>query len=170
MAKGKWAQGIVPRNFRWVIKDQIAVCERPGGYGENHRRVRRQEEILWIKQQEFTCVISLIASPHNLHNYDERELPYQHRPYPSNEDPAPFTAELYGELSKLTAAGGKILVHQDELGDTMCGLMAGYLIWAELVPSGPKAISIAERLFERQLGPEGRELVAQAVLLLNSRS
>ena len=57
--KGKWAQGIEPRNFHWVIKDQLAVCERPGGYGANHRRVRRQEEIIWIREQGFTCVISL---------------------------------------------------------------------------------------------------------------
>ncbi|MEY2406052.1 MAG: hypothetical protein QOG39_968, partial [Acidimicrobiaceae bacterium] len=27
--KGKWAQGIQPRNFAWVIKDKLAVCERP---------------------------------------------------------------------------------------------------------------------------------------------
>ena len=39
--KGKWAQGIVPRNFTWVVKEQVAVCERPGGVGSNHRRVRR---------------------------------------------------------------------------------------------------------------------------------
>jgi hypothetical protein len=41
-AKGKWAQGIPPRNFAWIMKDRLAVSERPGGYGANHRRVRRQ--------------------------------------------------------------------------------------------------------------------------------
>ncbi len=30
------------------------MCERPGGYGANHRRVRRQEEIIWIREQGFT--------------------------------------------------------------------------------------------------------------------
>jgi hypothetical protein len=34
--KGKWAQGITPRNFVWVLKDRLAVCERPGGYGQKH--------------------------------------------------------------------------------------------------------------------------------------
>ena len=43
--RGKWALGITPRNFTWFMKDKLAVCERPGGYGDNHRRVRRQEEI-----------------------------------------------------------------------------------------------------------------------------
>ena len=32
--RGKWALGIQPRNFTWFIKDQLAVCERPGGFGE----------------------------------------------------------------------------------------------------------------------------------------
>ena len=48
--RGKWALGITPRNFTWVIKDCLAICERPGGYGDNHRRVRRQEEIIWLRE------------------------------------------------------------------------------------------------------------------------
>ena len=79
--RGKWALGITPRNLTWIIKDRIAICERPGGYGENHRRVRRQEEIIWIRENGFGCVISLIPAPHNLHNYDELGVPYRHRPY-----------------------------------------------------------------------------------------
>ena len=79
--KGKWARGIVPRNFHWIVKDQLAVCERPGGYGANHRRVRRQEEIIWLRESGFGCVISLIPSPHNLHNYDELGVAWQHRPF-----------------------------------------------------------------------------------------
>ena len=53
--KGKWAQGIKPRNFAWIIRDRLAICERPGGYGANHRRVRRQEEIIWLREQGFTA-------------------------------------------------------------------------------------------------------------------
>jgi len=40
--KGKWAAGIPPRNFTWIVKDQMAVSERPGGFAPHHRRVRRQ--------------------------------------------------------------------------------------------------------------------------------
>ena len=79
--KGKWAQGIKPRNFAWVITDRLAVCERPGGYGANHRRVRRQEEIIWVQNQGFTRIISLLPSPHNLHAYDELGVPWQHVPF-----------------------------------------------------------------------------------------
>jgi hypothetical protein len=162
MAKGKWAQGIQPRNFVWIIKDQLAVCERPGGYGQNHRRVRRQEEIIWIREQGFTHVISLIPSPHNLHNYDELAVPWLHRPFGPHDDPHEILAKLYPEIRDLMAAGERVLVHQEELGDRVAGLMAGYLRWSGLVPHGPQAISIMEQIVHRQLGSAGRELVAVA--------
>ena len=50
-------------------------------------------------------------------------------------------------------------MHQDELGDRVSGLIAGYLLWAGMVDHGPQAISIIEQLVHRQLGPLGRELV-----------
>ena len=160
--KGKWAQGITPRNFVWVLKDRLAVCERPGGYGQNHRRVRRQEEIIWIREQGFTHVISLIAAAHNLHNYDELGVPWLHRPQGPHDDSVAFQQSLYTELRQLLANGEKLLMHQEEVGDRVCGLVAGYLLWAGLVPYGPQAISVTERLTGRQLGPLGRELVATA--------
>ena len=48
------------------------------------------------------------------------------------------------------------------MGDRICGLVAGYLLCANLVPYGPQAISVTERLTGRQLGPMGRGLVAVA--------
>jgi hypothetical protein len=159
--KGKWAQGIRPRNFSWIIKDQLAICERPGGYGANHRKVRRQEEIIWIREQEFSCVISLIPAPHNLHNYDELNLPYRHWPFPSDE-PAAFLSTVYPEIAELLGAGSKLLIHGDELGDRICGAMAGYLLWDGLIDTGPRAIMVIEQITGRQMGPIGRELVAVA--------
>ena len=43
--------------------------------------------------------------------------------------------------------------------------MAGYLVWAGLVPSSAQAISIVEQINSRQMGPPGRELVAIAAEL-----
>lgn len=163
--KGKWAQGIRPRNFSWVMKDKLAVCERPGGYGANHRRVRRQEEIIWIREQGFTCVISLIPSPHNLHNYTELDVTWRHRPFGVHDDARERLAEIFPELRQLVADGGRILVHGDELGDRISGLVAGYLLWSGLVPHGPEATSLTERILHRQIGPVGRELVAVAASL-----
>ena len=52
------------------------------------------------------------------------------------------------------------MLHQDELGDRLCGLMAAYVLWNNLVPGGPQAISVIEQLLHRQLGPDARSLVA----------
>ncbi len=163
--KGKWAQGIPPRNFAWIMKDRLAVSERPGGYGVNHRRVRRQEEIIWVREQGFTCVVSIIPAPHNLHNYDELGVNWRHRGFENTEEPAPFIAALYPELQQMLADGEKILLHADTLDDTVCGLLTGYLVWTGLVPEGPEAVTLIERMVKRQLGPYGRELVSTAAEL-----
>jgi hypothetical protein len=163
--KGKWAQGIQPRNFAWVMKGKLAVCERPGGYGANHRRVRRQEEIIWIREQRFDCVISLITSPHNLHNYDELGVQWRHRPFNGPEDGPEVMLSILREIQDLLRQGKRIIVHRDELGDHVVGLMAGYLRWTGLVSNGPEVVTVTERLTQRQLGPVGRELVEQAELL-----
>ena len=165
MVKGKWAQGIVPRNFTWVIKDRLAVSERPGGYGPSHRRVRRQEEIIWIRQQGFTSIVSLLASPHNLHAYAELDVAYQHLPFGLHDEPRTVLATLYPDVRAQLGAGAKLLVHQDEVGDRLHGTIAGYLVYAGLVPETTRAIAMSEQLLSRQLGPSGRELVALAGVL-----
>ena len=159
-AKGKWAQGIQPRHFAWVIKDHLAICERPGGFGPNHRRVRRVEEVLWIREQGFGVVVSIIPSPHNLHTYDELGVRYLHRPFGNLDDPGIYLPAFYRELHGLLGAGTKVIVHGEEVGDRITGLMGGYIRWAGLVPEAPHAISIMERITGRLLDPFGRSLIA----------
>lgn len=157
--RGKWAAGIPPRNFAWIIKDQLAVSERPGGYARNHRRVRRQEEIIWIREQGFTRIVSLLASPHNLHAYDELGVRWAHVPFGPHQDPAQVLPDLYRSLRGWLAEGDKVLIHQEELSDRLMGVVAGYLLWNGKLPDGPQAIMIVERIVGRQMGPPGRELV-----------
>lgn len=157
--RGKWAKGIVPRNFYWIIKDRFAVCERPGGFGENHRRVRRQEEIIWLRENGFDVVVSLLASEHNLHNYDELEVSWIQLPFNGAEDGVERLNEVFAGLDGLVEDGKRILVHRDELGEAVCGLVAAYLLWKGLIPTGPRAIATAEQLLERQVGSPGRQIV-----------
>ncbi len=158
--RGKWAQGIEPRHFRWVIKDRIAVCERPGGYGDSHRKVRRQEEIIWLRQHEFDFVVSLIGSTHNLHNYEELGVPFHHVPFSGPGDGPLGLTRAMASIRDHVEKGHKVVVHREELGERVSGLMAAYLLWMGLVPDGPRAVNVTERLFERELGPVARELVA----------
>jgi hypothetical protein len=115
---------------------------------------------LWLKCQGFTRVISLLASPHNLHAYDEEKLAWSHIPFASNDDPAVVLPELYEQLRSWLREDERVLVHQEEVGDRLMGVVAGYLNWSGLIPQGAQAVAIVERLFGRQMGPEGRELVA----------
>ena len=160
--RGKWAQGIVPRHFTWIIKNRLAICERPGGYGPSHRRVRRQEEIIWIREQSFSRVISMLPSPHNLHAYEELGVQYEHVPFASQDDVHELLSSFYPRLRDLLDVGEKLLVHQDELGDRLMGVMAGYLVWTGMVPEPPRAVTVMERIVTRQMGPLGREIVAAA--------
>ncbi len=158
--RGRWAAGIVPRNFSWILEDHLAIAERPGGHAPNHRKVRRQEEILWIKAQGFTRVISLMSSPHNLYVYDEFQLPFIHIPLSPNADLKIFLPELYAMFSSWMENGDKVLVHNEDVSDQLVGIMAGYLLWTGLLPSGPQAIAVTERLVSRKMGSNGRSIVA----------
>ena len=70
--------------------------------------------------------------------------------------------ELYEALRGWLAAGERVLLHEEELGDRLMGVAAGYLLWSGLIPDGPQAIVVLERLVHRQMGPAGRQLVALA--------
>jgi hypothetical protein len=120
--------------------------------------VRRQEEIIWIRENGFNYAISIIQAPHNLHNYDELNLPYRHRPF-NADDQDVWLRSFYRELDDLLKNGAKVLVHGEELGDRLVGIMGGYIRWAGLVDTDTKAIEITERLTGRQLDPFARDVV-----------
>lgn len=158
--KNRWAQGIEPRNFTWVLKDQLAVSERPGGYSRNHRRVRRHEEILWLRQEGFTRIVSLLPSTHNLHAYEELDVVSSHVPFSDDDDPRVMLPPIFEALQQWLDAGDRILLHREELGDEVMGFIAGYLLWSKRLGSSTQAISVVEQLLQRQMGPPGRKMVA----------
>ena len=159
--RGKWAQGLKPRNFTWIIKDRLAAAERPGGFSRNHRKVRRQEELIWLRQQGFTHVISLLDSPHNMHAYEEAGLVAEHLPIGRPDEMPEHLRIIYGRIATwLATPNEKLFVHHEEFGDRLLGFLAGYLLFAGLVNQGPHAISIIEKLGGRTLDADGREIVA----------
>ncbi|MDA3030704.1 MAG: hypothetical protein O3B90_00035 [Actinomycetota bacterium] len=159
--RGKWALGITPRNFTWILKEKLAVCERPGGVGDSHRRVRRQEEIIWLRENGFGCVISIISAPSNLHNYEELQLPYSHRAF-NQENLDAYLKALYTELHELLNRNMRVLVHAEEVSDRIFGVMGGYIRWSGLVEEATQAIQVTERLAGRQLDPFAREVIMNA--------
>ena len=161
--KGKWAAGIPPRNFTWIVKDQMAMSERPGGFAPHHRRVRRQEEIIWLRVQGFTRMVSLLPSPHNLPAYEQGEIVSVALPAAvagrRARDPA---GAVPAARRPGSVKGERLLVHQEELGDRVMGVVAGFLLWSGRLPGGPQAIAVVERLIGRQHGAPGLDMVARA--------
>ena len=159
--RGRWAQGLQPRFFTWVIKDRLGAGERPGGFARNHRKVRRQEELIWLSVNGFTHIVSLLDSPHNLHAYDEAGLAYVHVPLGSHDELATRLLAIFTTLSKLLdSPEEKLYIHYEEFGDRLLGVLAGYLLYAGIVDNGPHTISIIEKLTGRSLDAIGREIVA----------
>ena len=70
---------------------------------------------------------------------------------------------IFIEIRSAISASQKVVVHKELVGERLCGLMAAYLLWAGLVPTGPQVTAIAERIFQQRLGPHGRELVEIAM-------
>ncbi len=162
--KGRWAQGLEPRAFCWIIKDRLAASERPGGFARNHRKVRRQEELIWLIGHGFTHILSMLDSPHNLHAYEEAAIPYAHIPIGRHDEWADRLPELYGMLSAwLSQPDEQVLSHHEEFGDRLLGVLAGYLLFAGLVTEGPHAVVVIEKITGRQLGSLAREIVAVTV-------
>ncbi|MET1002812.1 MAG: hypothetical protein ABWZ15_13455 [Acidimicrobiia bacterium] len=159
--RGRWAQGLQPRYFTWVIKDRLGAGERPGGFARNHRKVRRQEELIWLKVHEYSHIVSLLDSPHNLHAYEEAGLAYAHTPLGARDEMPMRLRFIYETVSGyLDDPAERLFLHREEFGDHVIGVLGGYLLYAGLVENGPHAISIVEKLTGRSLGAAGREIVA----------
>ena len=153
-----------PRAFIWILKDRLAASERPGGFARSHRKVRRQEELIWLAGNGFTRVLSLLESPHNLHAYEEAQIAYEHIPLGRRDTWGEQLGLTFATLKKwLDDPAERVLMHHEEFGERLMGVLAGYLLYAGYVDSGPHAIVVIERITGRQLGAPGREIVAATI-------
>ncbi len=157
--KGKWAVGIEPRNFTWVYRGILAVSDRPGGATAVHRRVRRDEELLWLRHQGFTRVISILPVMQNLNAYLEHGLTASHYALRGGVQQRVVLGACYRDLADSMRDGVVVLLHGDDVSDRLLGVVAGYLVWSKRVASIPAAIALVERLFRRSIGPDGRSVL-----------
>ena len=158
--RGKWAQGIQPREFLWILKDQLAVSERLGGKGSSHRPIRRQEEIVWVLNSGFDLTISLIPGTHNLEAYKKLGLAHRHWPVNDGDDPTINLPKIYEQMGIALDNNKRLLMHRRSLGDTMAGFIGGFLIWGRYLDNPTDTIVMVERLFGRQVGPRGRTTIS----------
>lgn len=154
--------GLEPRGFKWVIAGRLAISERVGGYGFQHRRVRREEEIIWLTEQGINTVLSLMPGNQNQAAYEGATFDYYHFPIEEELDPSEID-EVFSLLDQaLAKPGASVLVHRELIGDTLVGLMGGFLVHAELIRDPIVATSVIQEISGRPLGPEGRRLIPSA--------
>ncbi len=159
--RGKWAQGIEPRGFTWVFRGALAVSERPGGSTPVHRKVRRDEELLWLKHQGFGRVISILPASASVAPYLEHGLSAGHYTLRGGPGQREVLASCYGDLAECEGRQTTVLLHGDDVSDRLLGVLAGYLVWSGRVESTSTSLALVERLFRRSIGPEGRAVVLE---------
>jgi hypothetical protein len=150
--------GLEPRDFTWVIQDRLAVSERIGGYGMQHRRVRREEEIAWLRNSGVTAVLSLLEGNQNLTSYEGAGLTTFHQPL-ADLEPASVEAVFSAIDAGLSMPGAVLLVHRDIIDEAVAGVLAGYLVHSGLLADPIVAIHAVQEILKRPLGPEARAVV-----------
>ncbi len=154
--------GLEPRGFVWVIARRLALSERVGGQGLQHRRVRRNEELDWLLENEFTDVLSLLETNQNISAYREAGLRAHHLPLPVEYEDAEAERVFVALEQILSSPTTSLLVHRDHMDDTLVGFMGGYLLRSGLIQDPIMATAAIQEIAGRPLGPEGRRLVTSA--------
>jgi hypothetical protein len=150
--------GLEPRHFTWVIQSRLAVSERIGGYGFQHRRVRREEEIAWLLGAGVTSVLSLLDGNQNIAAYEESDLETFHEPL-VDLDPETVMAVFRTMDAALKPAGAVLLMHRDIIDDGVAGILAGYLVHSGLIKDRIVAMAAIQEILKRPLGPEARAII-----------
>lgn len=138
----------------------MAVSERIGGYGIQHRRVRREEEILWLKEEAgITTIFSLLTGTQNLASYRNSGFDVLGEPLSGEYEPSDVRRVFLGLDDALKDPGAVVLVHRDLVDDTVAGVLAGYLVHSDLIDDPILAAALIQEILKRPLGPEGRALI-----------
>ena len=150
--------GLEPRSFTWVIAGRLAVSERIGGYGFQHRRVRREEEIAWLQRAGVNAVLSLLDGNQNIAAYEAAGVAAHQAPLPDLE---PETVRLvFQTMTEILAdPEAVLLVHRDIVDDSVAGVLAGYLVYSGRVEDPIVATALIQEILGRPLGPEARGII-----------
>ncbi len=156
--------GLKPRDFVWVIAGRLAVSQRIGGYGFQHRRVRREEEIIWLRENaKINTLVSLLTGNQNISAYEEAGFSVTHEPLPAELAVTSDVPRVLKAIeSALSPRNAVVLVHRDLVDEPLAGLLAAYLIFSGMVGDPIKAAAVIQEILGRPLGPEARTMMNAA--------
>jgi len=151
--------GLKPNDFHWIIEGRLAVSECIGGGGLTPRKIRREEEVQWIKGQGINSIFSLLDSDFNLKNYQEVGFRTYH--FPLGEEIDKDSLKIIFEAIKeaLSDKDRKLLIHREILDEEIPGILAGYLIYSKLLKDPILARTILEKILEKPLSPKAIALI-----------
>ena len=151
--------GLKPNDFHWIIEGKLAVSECIGGGGLTPRKIRREEEIQWLKGQGINSIFSLLDSDFNLKNYQEVGFRTYH--YPLSDDiPKESLNVIFDAIKEaLSDKDRKLLIHRELLDEQVPGILAGYLIYSKLLDDPILARTILEKILEKPLSPKAIALI-----------
>ena len=151
--------GLKPNDFHWIIEGKLAVSECIGGGGLTSRKIRREEEVQWLKSQGINSIFSLLDSDFNLKNYQEVGFRTYH--FPLGEEIDKDSLKIIFEAIKeaLSDKDRKLLIHREILDEEIPGILAGYLIYSKLLKDPILARTILEKILEKPLSPKAIALI-----------
>jgi ABC-type branched-subunit amino acid transport system ATPase component len=77
-------------------------------------------------------------------------------------DLEPASAErVFAALRALLREQTTVLLHRDTIDEAVCGILAGYLVYAGLVTEPIVATDTIQRILRRPLGPEARSVIPE---------
>lgn len=160
---GRMVAGLKPRGFTWVISDRLAVSDRVGGSGFQHRRVRREEEITWlVEEAQINTIVSMLPGNQNLAAYRQAGIATYSVPVNGPIDQK-SVSRFFTTLDQALARNhARVLTHRETIDDTIGGLLGGYLVKSGMVDDPILALALIQQILGRALGPEGRSLIPDA--------
>lgn len=151
--------GLRPNDFYWVIQGKLALSECIGGRGMTPRKIRREEEIQWLKGQGINSIFSLLDSDFNLTSYQEVGFRTYHFPM-SEEIQDNALATIFSAIKEaLDDPEIRLLIHNEYLDEQIPGILAGYLIYSGLLDDSVLARTIMEEILGKPLSPQAIALI-----------
>jgi hypothetical protein len=155
--------GLKPNEFYWVIQDKLALSECIGGRGMTPRKIRREEEVQWLKSQGINSIFSLLETDFNLTSYQEVGFRTYHFPLSDDIQENALQTIFSAIKEALDDPEIKLLIHKEYVDERIPGILAGYLIFSELLQDPVLARIILEEILARPLSPQAIELIPTSV-------
>lgn len=134
-----------PPKYAWIIPGRLAVAERPGRCGRNHRRALRAAEGAWWRAQGVTAVVSCMRSRHALAEYAEEGLDVRWHPLRDPDQAREELPRAVAAARELMEAGdGAVLVHCDCANEWLAAIDAALRLGLGLARTPRAALRAAE--------------------------